>query len=146
LVGPADPVEAIEKLVYAYADLLDGGDLDGLARLFGRATWRSGSRVLTGTAEVRTAYEPVQIFANGKPGTQHVITNLTIDIHPGRASASSRCYFSVLQAATVILAGRYRDTFAFDAGDPGDAGPGGWYFTDRLILPDLRGDVSGHYR
>jgi SnoaL-like domain len=143
LVRPADPVEAIERLVYAYADLLDSGDLDGLARLFERATWRSGSRVLTGTAQVRTAYEPVQIFANGKPGTQHVITNLSIDVDPGRPSASSRCYFSVLQAATVILAGRYHDTFTFDRGD---SGLGDWHFTDRLILPDLRGDVSGHYR
>ncbi len=133
-----DPVAAIERLVYAYADLLDGGDLDGLAGLFERATWRSGSRVLTGTEQVRTAYEPVQIFANGKPGTQHVITNLVTAIDAGGISASSRCYFSVLQAATVILAGRYHDRFASDAG--------GWYFTDRLILPDVRGDVSGHYR
>ena len=143
MVSLVDPVEAVERLVYAYADLLDRGDLDGVAQLFERATWRSGQRVLTGVQEVRTAYQGVQIGVDGRPGTQHVITNLSITIDPGGGSASSRCYFTVLQGSEAILAGRYHDTFATD----GEAErPGDWYFTDRLFLPDLRGDLFSHYR
>jgi hypothetical protein len=127
---------AVEHLVYDYAKRLDAGDLDGVARLFARATWRAGPRVLTGTAEVRSAYDPVRIYPDGRPGTQHVITNLIVVPDGGRAA--SRCYFTVLQAGSAILAGRYHDTFAWDGG--------AWHFTDRHILADLRGDLSRHYR
>ncbi len=130
---------AIEALLYEYASRLDGGDLDGVADLFAGATWRSGRGTLRGRDEVRTAYDPVRLFDDGRPGTQHVITNVRISIAADGASATSRCYFTVLQAARIILAGRYHDTFARDAA-------GTWHFADRLILPDLRGDLSGHYR
>lgn len=134
-----DPVAEIEALLYEYAFRLDAGDLDGVAGLFAAATWRSGRRALRGRDEVRTAYDPVRLYGDGRPGTQHVITNARVAIAPDGRTATSRCYFTVLQAARIILAGRYHDELARSQ----DLG---WHFTDRLILADLRGDLSGHYQ
>jgi hypothetical protein len=130
---------AVEALLHEYATRLDEGELDGVAALFAEATWRSGRRTLRGRDEVRAAYDPVRLYGDGRPATKHVITNVQIAVTPDRAGATSRCYFTVLQAGRVILAGRYHDAFA--RGPEGD-----WRFTDRLILPDLLGDLSGHYR
>jgi len=136
---PGPDQEAIEALLYEYASRLDDGDLDGVAELFAAGTWRSGRRTLRGRDEVRDAYDPVRLYEDGRPGTQHVITNVRVTVAADHLNAMSRCYFTVLQAARIILAGRYHDAFG--------RGPDGvWHFTDRLILPDLMGDLSGHYR
>ena len=65
---------------------------------------------------------------------------------PGPACGGVRsrsCYFTVLQAVPgltlqPILAGQYHDEFERVDGD--------WRFTDRVILPDLIGDLSHHMR
>jgi 3-phenylpropionate/cinnamic acid dioxygenase small subunit len=134
-------VEDIAALVHAYAALLDSGELDAVAALFERATYRTSATdvVRTGASEVRPVYDAVLLY-DGVPRTKHVISNLDIEITGDRAS--SRCYFTVLQATDSlalqpILAGRYHDELA--------RGADGWYFTDRLILADLRGDLRRHY-
>ena len=135
--------DAIERLLYAYAERLDLGDLDGVAALFAHATWRTAVRtdVLRGQEQVRAAYDPVILY-DGVPRTKHVITNVAITV-AGADVASSRCAFTVLQACAglplqPILAGRYHDEFA--------RADGTWHFTDRLILPDIAGDLSHHMR
>lgn len=135
--------DAIERLLYAYAERLDLGDLDGVAALFEDATWRTAQRreVLRGRDRVRRAYDPVILY-DGVPRTKHVITNVAITV-AGADVASSRCTFTVLQACPgtalqPILAGRYHDEFARIDGS--------WRFADRLILPDLTGDLSHHMR
>ena len=137
-----DAHAAIAALVHTYAERLDAGDLDGVAALFARATFRtSGSPVVRqGSAEVRRIFDPVILY-DGIPRTKHVITNLTIDVCG--AEARSRCYFTVLQAADrlplqPILAGRYHDAFI----RTDDA----WWFADRLVIPELTGDLRRHYR
>jgi hypothetical protein len=138
----SDARAAVAGLVHAYAERLDAGDLDGVADLFARATWRSTAGTnRRGAAEVRRAYDPVIRYADGSPRTKHVITNLVIDVAPGGDKASSTCLFTVLQGlpdqpVRVILAGHYRDQFAADEH--------GWYFTDRLIEPHLVGGLSRH--
>jgi 3-phenylpropionate/cinnamic acid dioxygenase small subunit len=133
---------AVAALVHRYAELLDGGDLDGVAALFERASWRSEGRpeVLEGTAQVRRAYDIVRLY-DGKPRTRHVITNLTIEVDDGGVTATSRSYFTVFQAVPdlplqPIIAGSYHDRFGRDEG--------GWFFTDRLIVTELTGDLSHH--
>ena len=136
--------QAILALIHAYAERLDDGDLDGVAALFAEATWRTPVRTepLRGTAAVRRAYDAVLLY-DGRPCTKHVITNVTIEVAADSATARARSYFTVLQARPdlplqPIICGRYHDAFARDAR--------GWRFADRLILPDLVGDLSRHMR
>jgi 3-phenylpropionate/cinnamic acid dioxygenase small subunit len=139
---PTD-VEAISALVMSYAERLDAGDLDGVAALFAHATWRTPARPepLRGAAAVRRAYDGVLLY-DGVPSTRHVVTNLVVEIEaPDRATA--RCSFTVFQARPdfplqAIICGRYHDTFTRASGL--------WRFADRLILPELLGDLSRHLR
>ncbi|MGZ4797956.1 MAG: nuclear transport factor 2 family protein [Acidimicrobiia bacterium] len=138
-----DDLEAIRALIHEYAERLDAGDLEGVALLFEHATWRTAARpeVLRGSEQVRTAYAGVILY-DGIPRTRHVISNVSI-VHAGAPIAAARCYFTVLQAVSgfelqPILAGRYHDEFEQVDGE--------WRFTDRLILPDLVGDLSNHMR
>ncbi len=135
--------DEIERLLYAYAERLDLGDLDGVAALFEHATWRTAVRtdVLRGREQVRHAYDGVILY-DGIPRTKHVITDVAITVG-GVDVASSRCAFTVLQACPglalqPVLAGRYHDEFGRVDGT--------WQFTDRLILPDITGDLSHHMR
>ena len=138
------PQESIAALVYRYAELLDSGDLDGVAALFEHARWGSGTRAerMYGTAEVRRMYDGVIIYADGTPHTKHVITNLVITHDDGATHAMARSYFTVLQAYDGVLqpviAGRYHDTFESTNGE--------WRFAERIIHPDLQGDLSRHMR
>jgi len=136
--------ESIAALVYRYAELLDSGDLDGVAALFEHASWGSGTRTerMHGTAEVRRIYDGVIIYDDGTPHTKHVITNLVISHDDGATRATARSYFTVLQAndgvLQPIIAGRYHDSFECVDGD--------WRFGERIIHPDLQGDLSRHMR
>ena len=40
---PVADRDDIDALVYRYAELLDGGDLDGVTDMFADATWRSAA-------------------------------------------------------------------------------------------------------
>jgi 3-phenylpropionate/cinnamic acid dioxygenase small subunit len=142
-VAMSDDRDAIAALVYRYAERLDRGDLDGVAALFAAATLRSNRHdvVRRGRDAALALYRGTVILYEGTPCTQHVITNLAIDLDGDRASA--RCHFSVWQARPdlplqVILAGRYHDRFA----KTDDR----WQFADRLILVDLVGDLRRHAR
>ena len=132
----------IEALVYRYAELLDSGDLDGVAALFEHATWRSARANVQGTGAVRRMYDGVILYEDGTPRTKHVITNLVIEHEDGTTRASARSYFTVLQqkdgTLEPIIAGRYHDRF--------ERIDGGWRFAERIILPDLYGDLSQHMR
>lgn len=132
---------AVAALVHAYAERLDAGDLDGVAELFAGATWRSDRGTeRRGTADVRLAYDPVILY-DGSPRTRHVISNLVVEVTA--AAATSRCYFSVMQAPPghdlqIILAGRYHDRFELESGQ--------WRFVERYIGIDLVGDLRWHMR
>lgn len=135
--------DAIRALLHAYADRLDAGDLDGVATLFAHATWRSTGRaeVLRGTDETRRAYDGVILYEDGTPRTKHLVTNVTIDVAGNRATARSS--FTVLQACPgfplqPVVCGRYEDVF--------ERVDGAWRFADRLIVPELVGDLSHHLR
>ena len=135
---------AIEALIFAYAERLDEGDLEGVANLFAGGVYRSdrGGEYHGADAVLRMLRETV-ILHDGKPRTKHVITNLTVEVDEGRGEAGARSYYTVFQAAPdvalqPVIAGRYRDAFAREAG--------GWRFTERFIHVDLVGDLSRHVR
>jgi uncharacterized protein (TIGR02246 family) len=138
----ASDVEAIRALIHEYAELIDTGDLDGLAAMFADASWSSPGRgaPLQGTEQIRRAYDGVILY-DGVPCTKHVISNVTIDVTGD--SATARSYFTVLQARPdfplqPIIAGRYHDRF--------ERLDDRWRFADRQIIPDLFGDLSHHLR
>jgi len=135
-------VRQIEALVYRYAELLDAGDLDGVAGLFEHATWRSARANVSGTDAVRRMYDGVILYDDGTPRTKHVITNLVIEHDDGATEATARSYFTVLQLKDArlepVIAGRYHDRF--------EQVDGTWRFAERIIHPDLHGDLSQHMR
>jgi hypothetical protein len=139
-VSSTDPAEAIRALVASYGERLDAGDLDGVAALFRRATWRSGTRSLTGVEAIRAVYDDVILY-DGVPGTRHVMSDVVVAVEG--AAATSRCSFTVFQARPgfplqAVLVGRYHDTFA--------CVDGAWEFRERVVHADLVGDLSHHMR
>jgi uncharacterized protein (TIGR02246 family) len=135
--------EAVRALVVAYAERLDAGDLDGVAALFADAVVRPAvSRAeLRGREAVRRMYDPVILYEDGTPRTQHVLGNLAVRVDPAAATATSECTFTVLQARPghglgPVLCGRYDDRFT--------RVDGRWRFTERMITPHLAGVLSDH--
>ena len=141
-VGSDD--EAVRALVIAYAERLDRGDLDGVAALFDDAVVRTTRGTeLTGAAAVRRLFEPVVRYDDGTPRTQHVLSNVEVRVDADTGTATSRCTFTVVQARPAgrlepILTGRYEDRFA--------RVDGRWRYVERVIRPDLAGDLSEHMR
>jgi 3-phenylpropionate/cinnamic acid dioxygenase small subunit len=137
--------EQIRSLVIAYAERLDAGDLDGVAALFERGEFRSarGGPPRVGAAAVRSMYEPVVIYDDGAPRTKHVLGNIEVECDRDQGSARAACTFVVMQAAPdgplqATLAGRYHDHFTY--------ADERWWFTERVVHPDLMGDLSAHMR
>jgi 3-phenylpropionate/cinnamic acid dioxygenase small subunit len=132
--------DEITVLVHRYAELLDGGDVDGVVALFSRATWRSAATgtVLRSPQELRAVYERL-IPADGAPRTRHLMHNLVIELEErgdgGADDAAARCSYTVLEGGEpgtpvrVILVGRYEDRY--------HRGSDGWHLTDRVFHVDL---------
>jgi 3-phenylpropionate/cinnamic acid dioxygenase small subunit len=137
--------QAIRNLLFIYAERIDRGDLDGMARLFEHATYRAGDQppLADWRAVASLNKSLILLYDDGTPKTQHDTTNVLIEVDPDATRASARSRFTVLQAAPgqplqVIVAGRYHDTFEKHAG--------AWRFASRHILMDLIGDLSHHLR
>lgn len=137
-----DVRDAIEHIVYGYAERVDLGDFAGVADLFARATYKGGGPDdpgVVGAAPVLEILEQmVHRYDDGTPRTKHVTTNLVIDVDGDTATA--RSYYTVFQQLEgfplqPIIAGRYHDTFAWS---------GEWFLTERVIFCDLIGDLSRH--
>jgi SnoaL-like domain len=136
-------VAEISALVYGYSDRIDSGDLEGLADLLADAGFGAGTGpLLSGRDQVLDLYKKtVRIYDNGTPLTKHLVTNLVVEVDDAMLAASSRSYFTVMQAAPgkplgPIVSGRYNDKFA--------KVDGSWRFSERRITTDLVGDVSAH--
>lgn len=132
--------EEIAAIVHRYAELLDGGDVEGVVALFSRATWRSAATgtVLRTPDELRAVYSSL-VPDDGPIRTRHLMHNLIVehdDSSEGAADeASARCSYTVLEGGDpgapvrILLVGRYEDRFARD--------DDGWHLTDRLFHVDL---------
>ncbi len=136
------PERQIENLIYRYAELIDAGELAGVADLLARARFigPDGEVQGAGKEEVAAIYSGfTRLYADGTPLSQHVTSNVQVEVEGDTAAA--RSCFTVLQATEAlalqpIMAGRYHDTFARDHD--------GWHFSSRQIIPRLYGDLSQH--
>ncbi|AFQ49613.1 nuclear transport factor 2 family protein [Burkholderia cepacia] len=134
----------IANLLYRYAELLDAGDLPGMAALFRHARIKVGEDVPTiGADELLAQFDArVKRYPCGTPRTKHVITNPLIEIDEAAHRATARSYYTVLQAVDglplqPIAAGRYHD--AFERVDSV------WRFAFRdYTLFDFAGDLRFH--
>jgi len=150
----AEARDAISKLIYGYAEALDEGDLERVARYFAHAVIRSDGGEFRGIDEVRAMYRRFTTFydAQGRkcspdvpgsnPRTRHVTTNLMIDLAEPLRSARARCYFTVFQVVPgaielqPIVRGAYRDAF--------ECVNGNWRFSERVMITDGVGNVTHH--
>lgn len=144
--------DEITELLYRYAELIDAGDFDGVGALLARASFGgaatpsvSGAENIAGLFAMTTRRFPetesdvAGPAAPGTPKTRHLVLNAIVDIDGD--TATSRSTFLVVQATDSvpfqpIVAGRYYDRFARDAG--------GWHFTERKADVEMVGDVSDH--
>lgn len=135
--------EAIRNLLGRYCELVDAGDLDGIADLFRGAVLRddAGNEVGRGREGAARLYAGTRLHADGTPRTRHITANSIIDVDEEAGTATARSAYVVFQATDTlalqpIIAGRYRDRFARHHGE--------WSFAERAFAVDLVGDLADH--
>jgi ketosteroid isomerase-like protein len=137
--------EAITKLIYTYAERIDAGDFDGVADVFADATltFEGFGEAVVGRDAIAGLYaRTTRRYEDGTPRTKHVMTNVMVDVADDGGTASSRSYFTVLQAVPgelalqPVIAGRYRHTYANTEGR--------WEVATMHITIDLVGDLGHH--
>lgn len=139
-----DDIHAIETLIYHYADLIDAGRFEDVARLFANACVVSpDGEECAGEGPVLALYQKTaRIYPDtGTPCTEHMTTNVSVQLSDEGDTASATSRFTVLQAREdfplqVIIAGQYRDRFRKREGR--------WEFERREMYPRLIGDLSHH--
>jgi hypothetical protein len=139
------PSEHVARLIYTYAERIDAGDFAGVAEVFAHATltFEGFGDAVSGAGAVQALYErTTRRYDDGTPRTKHVMTNVMVDVADDGISATSRSYFTVLQAVPgalalpPVIAGRYRNAYAYVEGQ--------WRFTAMHIIIDLVGDLGHH--
>jgi ketosteroid isomerase-like protein len=139
------PREAITQLIFTYAERIDAGDFAGVGEVFADATltFEGFGDAISGPEAIQALYErTTRRYEDGTPRTKHVMTNVMVDVGADGATATSRSYFTVLQAVPgalalqPVIAGRYRNAYARIDGQ--------WRFTAVHIIIDLMGDLAHH--
>ena len=146
-MSPGDPessYRAIESLIATYAERVDDGDFAADGLLLADAAFSVGAGSVSGRGAIeKMLRDNVIVYDDGTPRTKHVTTNLAIKVDERAGTASSRSYFTALQALPdlplqPIVSGRYYDRF--------ERRNGQWRFVERRVQTDLVGDVSRHLR
>ena len=132
--------QCILALMAEYCDSIDRGDLDGCAALFRGGRWGIAGELAEGEVAVRALLANVALY-DGLPRTRHLMSNLLIEVAADGNHAHSRSCIMVMQAAPgfalqPIFIGSYHDVFVRENEQ--------WCFRERVIVPDLVGDLSRH--
>ncbi|MEU6643616.1 nuclear transport factor 2 family protein [Saccharomonospora sp. NPDC046836] len=141
--------EDIRNLCFRYTYAVDDGDFAAIGALLAGgelvpAMPGVAAEPIVGAEAISAFYaNQVVTYENGDPRTRHLITNQLIEIDEDRTSATSRCYFTVLQRAPgeeyqIVVGGRYDDEFV-------RAG-GAWRFARKTIRVDHLNRVGLHFR
>ncbi|MEV5375864.1 nuclear transport factor 2 family protein [Streptomyces nondiastaticus] len=144
LADPIPSYRAIENLIARYAELVDDGDFAGLGSLLADAVFIGSGGPVRGSDAIEKMFrDSLLVYADGTPRTQHVTTNVAIEVDEQAGVAVARSYVTVFQALPElplqpVAAGRYRDRF--------ERCDGQWRFAERRVRINLVGDVSRHLR
>jgi 3-phenylpropionate/cinnamic acid dioxygenase small subunit len=153
MLDKAEARDAISKLIYGYAEALDGGDLERVGAFFEHAVIHAAAGEIRGAEGAREMYRAWTVLYDeqgrpsdwGRPGatphTRHLTSNLMIDVADDGRSAAARCSVVVFMSLPgfplqPILRGGYRDRF--------ECADGRWRFAERVMLVDDVGDLSRH--
>jgi hypothetical protein len=143
-MGFGEAYVAVLNLVYRYPELIDGGDFEGIGRLFADATIDAGDGApYVGAAAIQEMYErnTRRYDDTGTPHTRHVITNPIVEIDEAAGTAVCRSYVVVFQqvegfALQPVWSNRYEDRFR--------RVDGVWRFESKTMSEHMPGDVSRH--
>jgi 3-phenylpropionate/cinnamic acid dioxygenase small subunit len=95
---------AIERLIATYAELVDDGDFAAVGRLLSDATFTGSAGSVTGRDAIEEMLrDNAIVYDDGTPRTQHITTNLSVEVDEDEGTAVSRSYFTVLQALPDLL-------------------------------------------
>ena len=139
------PAESVANLIYSYAERIDAGDFAGVGELLAYATlsFEGFPDTVSGRDDIEALYTGMtRRYEDGTPRTKHVMTNVLVEVGEDGATASSRSYYTVLQAVEgslalqPVIAGRYRHTY--------ELVEGAWRIVTMHIVTDLVGDLSQH--
>ncbi|MER6066811.1 nuclear transport factor 2 family protein [Streptomyces sp. NPDC001792] len=138
-------ITPITNLIAQYAELVDTGDFAGVGELFADAVFIGSGAPVPGRdgGVEKMLRDSVILYEDGTPRTQHVTTNIAVDIDEEAGTAAARSYVTVFQALPdfplqPVAAGRYSDCF--------ERTDGRWRFTERRVRIHLVSDVSRHLR
>lgn len=136
--------DQIENLLHSYARGVDTGNLTSIAELFrhGSICGADGDPLAAGYDAVLAMYTSVvKIYPDcGTPKTQHVVSNLILDLESEDA-ANSTANYTVLQQLPggnieCIIAGEYFSRFLKQDGQ--------WQFHEHHMRNRITGDLSHH--
>lgn len=133
--------QSILALMGEYCDSIDRGDLDGCAALFRGGRWGIAGDLAEGEAAVRALLANVTLY-KGVPLTRHLMSNVLIEVAADGNHASARSCLMVMQGVPpdfplqAIFIGTYHDVFVREKEQ--------WSFRERVIYPNLVGDLSRH--
>jgi hypothetical protein len=140
----SEAVQEITDLMFRYAEYFDTGRFDEFAALFEHGKWHKAE---PGAQAARAWIDEHVLLYDGLTHTKHVTTNVRVyvdeDTESATATATATAYVTIFQAVPdfplqPIFAGRYQDELARIDGR--------WWFTNRVVVNDLYGDISHHVR
>ncbi len=123
IVGAGERRDAIENLLFRYAQLADDLNAAGVAELLSAAVVRIGEREVVGVPRLVELYGGM--FA-GTPDGRHLLSNIAITATATGAESSCRYQRWNVSPPTLASMGRYDATFTVDAGR--------WSFTSLRIV------------